>query len=103
MGKYAPFIIGLAFVFLMFGLGVIDIANYPKPRFNLGEMITTKISGQKGMIFDYICDHEGCRYWVRFAVPALLTDTHLIEPDGPIKSRAFSVVVMHEFELESAK
>ncbi len=74
-----------------------------EPQYHKGQMVISKLSGQKGMVLgSNECSVE-CIYWVRFASLSITTDTHTLAPDGPVQIEPFSTVRMRSFELEPAR
>ena len=71
-----------------------------KHRFEVGQIVKSKLGGQEGQILDrYIWAGEAT-YQVRFNVQSQVTDTHILSSDGAIETKAFSTEYMKEFELE---
>ena len=73
------------------------------PKYSVGEIIRSKLTGQKGQIIarSRFCGNV-CLYDVRFAGLEIVTKTHIIAEDEPVSSSSLSVVIdMREYELEA--
>ena len=87
---------------LIFGLSFLLMSCIAERKFDVGQYVTSKLSGQKGMVIEAPCYLNGapCRYNVRFVSLEILTRTHTISSDEPVKFSPFSVVNMAYYELE---
>ena len=83
-------------------LAIITVAcSDATPKFQLGEMVELVVNGQKAQIVDRDCVwRDTCRYWVR--IGALMTNTHLLSPDGAI-TQSLSTEMVREFEIRPLK
>ena len=68
------------------------------PVFHQGQLVKTVLGGYEGQIVAVYCGRP-CEYWVRFARPVVVTDTKLIAPDGPFKTKLFTTQSFKDFEL----
>jgi len=67
-------------------------------KFDVGEIVSTKIDGRKGMIILRYRTID--QYQVRFGTRSMKTNTRILSEDGNISEYPYTVVNMHEFELE---
>ena len=74
-----------------------------EPEYHKGQMVISKLSGQKGMVLGSSECAAECIYWVRFASLSITTDTHVLAQDGPVQIEPFSTIRMRAFELEPAR
>lgn len=87
------------------GLTFITFTNDPyqpwTPQFNEGQIVTVKISGDKGMIIRVRPRNGGCRYTVRIKASQSYTDARW-GADGPITNKPLATLnCMREYELEA--
>ena len=74
--------------------------------FHVGDLVRLKINGQKAqVVYVNSCDGDiplaECTYDIRMAVSQTFTDTHMIEPDGPLEARSIARVnYIRGFEME---
>jgi len=87
---------------LIFGLSFLLISCIAERKFDVGQYVISKLSGQKGMVIGAPCLLNGspCTYNIRFVSLEILTRTHTIFSDEPVKFSPFSVVNMAYYELE---
>lgn len=75
-------------------------------KFHIGELVQSRLTGAKGFVISRWCGGDPargsvCRYDVRFASPALQTDTRVVGNDEPAMMSPLIIINMiHEFELE---
>lgn len=77
-----------------------------KPKYSNGEIIVVKLDNRKGMVIAYsvnLMKTSLYRYKVRFVAKELKTNIGIIRSDEPIESSPYSVVWMHDFEIEKVK
>ncbi len=88
---------------LIFGLSFLLMSCIAERKFDVGQFVTSKLSGQKGMVVNVLCGLNGspCRYNIRFSSIEATTDTHMLSLDGAITLSPFSIVNMAYYELEA--
>lgn len=88
--------------FLLVAALVLGACGSADSKFDVGEYVQSKLSGQKGMIVRKYCQVNGspCSYTVRFLSPSITTVTRIPGPDDPITISPFSTIRMGEYELE---
>lgn len=70
-----------------------------RPIFSTGDMVESKISGQQGQVLRCICMNKTWKYKIRFSSNTIVTNTHLLSKDGPIKRQGLEIVWMYEYEI----
>lgn len=70
-------------------------------RFHSGDLVQMKVDGTRGMVVGVFSYHDGVQ--VRFAADRQVTNTPLLGGSRPIRQEPYSLVVVHDFELEPAK
>lgn len=102
-------ILGVVILLGIFGCFTHRDRVYKEYKFNIGDIVYTKISNQKGQILkryiNWISTTNGAertciyRYEVRLSMVNVYTDVGIIREDGPISKEPFTVVCMYEYEL----
>lgn len=75
----------------------------PPQRFHEGDVVEMKLDSRKGMVIFESCDWRNapnCTYQVRFSGSQVFTDTHVISPDGSLKTQPYAIVTVEDYELK---
>lgn len=87
-------------------IGGIFIGTFEQLRhakYSKGAYVENKLDGRVGVIIYLDTTVSGLNYIVRFSAFQEKTNTHVIEPDGPILQSPYADVSCKEFELEPAE
>ncbi len=97
---------GGAILLVLFVCLLCDHLALPKatPQFQVGQMVTIKLTQAPGQIISgywWSGSERGWQYLVRVAGRQVRTQTHLLSPDGPLVTEPLASRMLWEWELES--
>ena len=80
------------------------MSNSQPPKFYLGQMVRSVVSGNVGQVVGSVtCHSYPCMYSVRFPALQITTNTHLLAHDSPVSFGVLSIEWMREYELEAVE
>ena len=96
----------MKYALIVIMLVLVGCGEAPIPKFKVGEMVQTVLTGHVGMVTivrgEYAYPH--CKYAVRFPTVQIATNTRTLKDDEPITFMPISLIkCMGEWELTKAK
>ncbi|MDB5244548.1 MAG: hypothetical protein JWN18_418 [Parcubacteria group bacterium] len=78
--------------------------------YKAGDLVEMRTDGRRGVVLEvsgclstHMDSHRSCNYSVRFPSSAVRTNTHLLDPDGPIRAVPYEVLIVYDYELTRAQ